>query len=140
MSGASIVSRSITSSPSSEPLSRSSSTRATRRVIVSYARSWSSWLSVGDLIVSVTGTTSSAACARASSVRLSEVNVVSRWARMSRGAISPTARFSWPTVMFADSTRNSASATRTVTISARPRPRPARGSSWASVRGMNIGG
>ena len=31
-------------------------------VIVSYARSWSSWLSAGDLIVSVTGTTSSAAC------------------------------------------------------------------------------
>ena len=71
-------------------------------------------------------------------MRLSEVKVASRCARMSRGAISPGVRFSWPTVMFAESTMNSAVATRTMTMSARASPRPAFGSAWASVRGMNI--
>jgi hypothetical protein len=67
------------------------------------------------------------------------VNVISRGERMSRGAISPVARFSWPSVMFADRTMNSAAATTSVTTTARPiAPDPGRPSSSASVRGMNI--
>jgi hypothetical protein len=138
ISGACSPSCAITSSPTSAPESRRSSTRVTARAFDSNSSSWSSRLSAGGFTCRVRGETSSAAASRASSVWLSESKVTSRGAPMSRVATSPTSRFSWPSVMFADRTRNRAAVTMAATIAARTSAAlPGRPSISARVRGMN---
>jgi hypothetical protein len=105
---------------------------------MSNAASWSSWLSAGGSMSSVTGCTAAAAASRAAWVALAESNVASRCARISRSAIWPSSRFSWPRVMLADRIRKRMAAATPATATARHSIAVSARLTSPSVLGMNM--